>query len=94
MGGWGLGNPYGVRIVKIVRFIGRSLIELKEVSYCGLSEVVDCFYTTKLELNGKKSLHYLSNSHHASSEQDSGSLHIIHEEQHIGRNLLYVSEAC
>ncbi len=25
MGGWGPGNSYGVRIVKIVRFIGRSL---------------------------------------------------------------------
>ena len=26
VGGWGPGNPYAVRIVKIVRFIGRSLI--------------------------------------------------------------------
>ena len=25
VGGWGPGNPYGVRIVKTVRFIGRSL---------------------------------------------------------------------
>ncbi len=25
VGGWGRGNPYGVRIVKTVRFIGRSL---------------------------------------------------------------------
>ena len=25
VGGWGPGNPYSVRIVKIVRFIGRSI---------------------------------------------------------------------
>ena len=33
VGGWGPGNPYGVRIAKTVRFIGRSLNKVSGEPY-------------------------------------------------------------
>ncbi len=40
-----------------------GLIELKEMSFCGLSKVVDCFYTTNLELDGQGISSILATAH-------------------------------